>query len=61
MSKIFDELRCYHCNKKLSKKQTLFDTAWSGIYWCGEDECAVSILINQCEEFDANDPCNHED
>ena len=61
MNKVFDELRCYSCERKLSKKNALFETAWSGVYWCGSEECAGVILHNCCDELDYKDPCNHED
>lgn len=61
LGKIYDELRCSSCGKKLSKKQTLFDTAWLGVYWCGQQECAYYILDGECEELDVDDPCNHEE
>ncbi len=57
MSRISDEMKCSVCGKKLSKKQVLFDTAWSGVYWCGDQECAQSLLETQCTEFSADDPC----
>lgn len=60
MGKIFDELRCLHCGKKLSRKQPLYETAWLGVYWCGKAECAYEILMNECEELDPNDKCNYE-
>ena len=61
MPKIMDDLRCAVCNKKLSKKQRLFDTAWSGVYWCGGSKCAETLLLNECKEFDTADKCTHED
>lgn len=61
MGKIFDELHCQNCGKKLSNKQPLFDTAWSGVYWCGSIDCAMEIMSNCCEEFDSEDECNRED
>ena len=60
MSKIMEELRCHECGKKLSRKQPLFDTAWSGLYWCGSPECAYEIMAENCAEFDADDPINHD-
>ncbi len=59
--KIFDELKCEVCGKKLSAKQTLFDTAWSGVYWCGGPECALELLQECCEELSADNPCNWDD
>ena len=61
LGKILDELKCDSCGKKLSRKEPLFDTAWSGVYWCGQTECAYNILDAECEEFDFDDPNNHED
>ncbi len=61
LGKILDELRCDVCSKKLSRKQPLWDTAWLGVYWCGRDRCAAELLLGNCEEFDVDDPCNHED
>jgi len=58
---ILDELCCEACGKQLSHKQPLWDTAWLGVYWCGSGECALDILQGNCEEFDADDPTNHED
>lgn len=60
MTKIINELRCACCGKKLSSKQPLFDTAWSGVYWCGDPECANWILQGNCTELDATDECNRE-
>ena len=60
MSKILNELKCSACGKKLSKKQTLFDTAWLGTYWCGKTECAKYIMDNCCEELDPDDDTNRE-
>ena len=58
MTKILDELVCSHCGKKLSHKQPLYETAWSGVYWCGSPECAYEILMGECEELDPDDECN---
>lgn len=58
---ILDELRCASCDKKLSEEQSLFDTAWLGIYWCGSSDCAYDILDSQCEELDPDDENNRED
>ena len=62
MSKVLDELRCYSCKKKLSHKQTLFDTGWSGVYWCGSNECAIDIMGDMCgsDEFNVDDDTNRE-
>jgi hypothetical protein len=60
MGKILDELKCDSCGKKLSKKQPLFETAWSGVYWCGSPGCANEILFEQCNELDPEDDVNHE-
>jgi hypothetical protein len=57
--KIQDELRCI-CRKKLSSKQRLYETAWSGVYWCGDPKCAHRIMRRECERMKASDPCNHE-
>ena len=59
--KILDELTCRSCGKKLSKTQPLFETAWSGLFWCGETSCAKNIMDDECTELDADDPCNHDD
>ena len=59
--KILDELCCGACGQKLSRKHPLFDTAWSGLYWCGRPSCAFDILDAECEELDYEDTCNHED
>ena len=47
-TKILDELRCDGCGKKLSQKQTLYETAWSGVFWCGRDKCAIKIMEDEC-------------
>jgi len=60
MSKIMDEMRCYICKKKISKKQPLYDTAWSGLYWCDSPECAFEIMQNECDEIDSDDECIRE-
>lgn len=59
-AKILDELCCEGCGKQLSPKQPLFDTAWSGVYWCGKTDCALAILEGNGEELNAEDKCNHE-
>ena len=61
MAKILDELNCFCCGTKLSKEDTLFETAWSGVYWCGRHDCAISIMEDECEKLDAEDSCCHED
>lgn len=63
MPKILDELCCASCDRKLRKNSKLYDTAWSGVYWCGRSKCAVKIMEWECrrEEFDPDDPCNHAD
>ena len=58
--KILDEACCSGCGKQLSAKQPLFDTAWSGVYWCGNAKCAQGILEANCEEISAEDKCYHE-
>ena len=59
--RILDEMRCSACRKKLSETQSLFDTAWLGVYWCGSDRCAVKIMNDYTEEFDPEDECLQED
>lgn len=61
MAKLYDELKCYICEKVLSEDQELYETAWSGVYWCGSNECAGEILTDLCEELDFTDPDNWED
>jgi hypothetical protein len=56
--KILDELHCGHCGRKLSKARALYETAWSGLYWCGKQKCAYEIMQSECEELSCDDPCN---
>lgn len=58
-----DELRCSACDRKLSKRNELFETAWSGIYWCGREQCAIDIMTEECssDQLDPEDECNREE
>lgn len=56
--KILDEMRCSICGRKLSRAKALFETAWSGVYWCGSEPCAFELLTNECEELDAMESKN---
>lgn len=62
-TKVLEELRCDGCDRKLSAKKPLYETAWSGCYWCGRGKCAIKIMEDNClgEELDVNDDCNRED
>ncbi len=60
MSKILDELHCYSCGRKLRRNSKLYDTAWSGVYWCGRKICAFKILIEECQELSVYDDLNRE-
>ena len=62
-TKVMDELQCSNCGRKLSVKHSLYETAWSGVYWCGRDKCAIEIMTEECsaDELDPNDNCNRED
>jgi len=53
--KILSALCCSSCGRPLSEDQELFDTAWSEIYWCGDEECAFDIMNSNCEQFDLDD------
>ncbi|HOI38491.1 MAG TPA: hypothetical protein PLF11_14040 [Bacillota bacterium] len=61
--KILDELRCGGCRKQLSRSQKLYETAWSGVYWCGDAKCAFRIMRRECRDdrLKVSDPCNWED
>ena len=58
--KILDDLRCDICKKKLAKSQKLYETAWSGVYWCGVARCAYLIMKRECSKLRPGDPCNRE-
>lgn len=59
-AKLLEELRCQGCSKQLSKGQTLWDTAWLGVYWCGKSSCAMKIMESHCKELNIDDKTNHE-
>lgn len=59
---LLEELYCSGCRKKLSTKQKLFETVWSGIYWCGGRECAYKIMRRERgEKLRLNDHTNYKD
>jgi hypothetical protein len=51
---IGDEIKCI-CGKRFTAKQGMHDTAWSGVYWCGDTECADIIMGNECTPIDFNE------
>lgn len=53
----YDEMRCRGCGKRMDEDTPLHDTGWSGVHWCGADECAVKIMKDTCEEMDPDDEC----
>jgi len=63
---ILDELRCESCHRKLGahnnehKRQPMYETAWSGLYWCGSPVCAYRIMCKECTRLSLKDSCNYE-
>lgn len=60
--KKYDELLCCEsCGQIGDDKTPLFDTAWSGVHWCGSASCAHTIMRDNCDNIDvepfAEDVC----
>ena len=64
--RILDELHCGACKVKMGKKlldgkrQRMYETAWSGLFWCGDPKCAHKIMRKECERLSLRDSCNYE-
>ena len=51
----YTECKCAACGET-PDETTLFETGWSGIYWCGGTDCAFIIMESECTEV-PNEEC----
>lgn len=50
IKEIQEEIYCEGCKRPLRKDLPMYETAWSGIYWCRDPRCATKILRRECKK-----------
>ena len=50
IKEIQEEIYCSGCKRALRKDLPMYETAWSGVYWCGDPRCATKILKRECKK-----------